>query len=82
MVGASALIRLGLAEDEEVLVHDEEEVFVPGHARPEALRLGVPLGLDDVLLEDEPGVHECLHNSEGDGGVVAVAPGVTHQDGA
>ena len=34
------------------------------------------------FLSRDMRVHECLHDAEGDGGVVAVAPGVAHQDGA
>ena len=53
-VWACPLVRGGLAEDEEVLVHDEQEVLVVREVGPKALGLGVPLGLDDVLLDTSP----------------------------
>ena len=80
--GSGVLIYGGLTEDEQVLMHDEQEVLIARQIGPQSFHGGVPLGLDDVLFEDEPGPQEGVHDPIGDGNVVLSPPGVSHEDGA
>ncbi len=47
---------------------------------PGALHL--PLQLDDILAQDEPGFKEAHEHPRRDGHEVLVPPGIAHQDGA
>src|SRR5207237_4460203 len=74
--------RQRLAEDEYVLVGEEQEIVLDALLVPEAGHLHVVLSFDDRVLEHEAALEEAAHDLEAEGDDVLVAPRVADQDRA